>query len=314
MRFEIESRLLRYVIAVAEEGNITRAAMRRLFIAPPSLAREIRQLEDRLGYNLFDRHWRGVSVTPAGAVFVEEARKARKHISWAAERGAAASRGDTGTLILGHTPFLDSGRLIELRRRFTEIAPAVSLVFRTSFSMPLVELVLGGVVQAGIVVLPAEDEELRSECVWKHPLVVAAPEGILPASPNPISLRDLSGSPSVWPAKSLNPGLRGWMLATCDKAGCAPRIVHEVLTCDELLDAVAAGVGIGFVKRSTAQRLQMKGVIFRDLADPGLVVRTAVVYRTDHSSSSLSALLRVLKDLADCDEASSDSSSRPLAV
>ena len=123
-------------------------------------------------------------------------------------------------------------------------------------------------------------------------------------------MRDLSGRPAVWPAKSLHPGFHDWMLEVCHRAGYLPRIVHEVSTYDELLDAVAAGVGIGFVKQSSAQRLQMKGVMFQNLAEPGLVVRTGVIYRLDHSSSSLSALLRILKDLADCDEDSNESSAK----
>ena len=312
MAFEVETRLLRYVITVSEEGNITRAARKRLYIAAPSLAREIRMLETRLGYKLFNRHWRGVSLTPAGTVFVDEARKARMHMLRAAERGAAASRGDTSAMIIGHTPFLETERLIQLRQRLAEEFPSVTVEFRSTFSVPLLELVLSGTVQAGLVVLPMEAEDLRSECIWKHHLVAAFPEGSPLAASPAVSLRDLSGTPAVWPVKSLNPGFYDWMLRSCHRAGYVPRIVHEVSTCDELLDAVGNGIGFGFIKQSISLRLQMKGVVFRELVKPGLVVQTGVVYRTDTSSHSLKALLRVLKDLPNCEAEVSDSSPLPL--
>jgi LysR family hca operon transcriptional activator len=68
-----------YVIGVSEEESITSAAKTKLFIAPGSLPRDIRNLEKHLGYTLFVRKWGGVALTPAGKVFVEEARKSLDH-------------------------------------------------------------------------------------------------------------------------------------------------------------------------------------------------------------------------------------------
>jgi DNA-binding transcriptional LysR family regulator len=98
MERPIDSRLLLYVITVAEESSITRAARTKLFIAPGSLARDIRSLEKRIGYRLFVRKWGGVELTPAGQIFAEEARLSLDHSQRAADRGAAASRGETGVV------------------------------------------------------------------------------------------------------------------------------------------------------------------------------------------------------------------------
>lgn len=82
----VELRLLRYVIAVGEELHFGRAA-RRLNLSAPALSKQIKDLEEVLGYLLFDRKTREVVVTAAGVVFVAEARQALVHVERAMECG-----------------------------------------------------------------------------------------------------------------------------------------------------------------------------------------------------------------------------------
>jgi len=289
-------------VCLSPGDHPTRAARKRVYVAAPSLAREIRELELRLGYKLFTRHWRGVSLTPAGEAFIDEARKARSHIQRAAERGAAASRGETGSLILGHSPFLEAERLIEVEQRFAKALPSVKIQFRSAFSVPLLEWVLSETVHAALIALPIESDEIESECIWKQTLVAALPEGWPLAAKPVVSLAELSGMPGIWPAKSLYPSFYDSMEKSCQQAGCVLQIVKEASTSDELLDAVGNGLGFGLVQRSLSLRLQMKGVVFRELSEPRLLARTGVAYRTDASSRNLNALLQVLRDLSNCEE------------
>jgi LysR family transcriptional regulator, hca operon transcriptional activator len=81
----MEFRHLRYFIAVAEEGSLTNAAERRLHTAQPSLSRQIRDLELEVGVKLLERRPRGITLTPAGRVFLDHARLALLQVETASE-------------------------------------------------------------------------------------------------------------------------------------------------------------------------------------------------------------------------------------
>ena len=80
----MEIRHLRCFVAVAEELHFGRAAA-RVHIVQPALSRQIRALEDEMGVRLFERDRRSVALTPAGAVFLEEARSVIEHVARAVE-------------------------------------------------------------------------------------------------------------------------------------------------------------------------------------------------------------------------------------
>src|ERR1700691_744046 len=100
----VELRLLRYVIAVAEELHFGRAP-KRLHLSAPALSKQVKELERDLGYALFERRTREVLLTVAGRAFVAEARQALVRVARAVEYGYAASQGDTGVLSLGYSPW-----------------------------------------------------------------------------------------------------------------------------------------------------------------------------------------------------------------
>src|SRR6266849_6523905 len=101
----VELRLYRYVAAIAEESNFTRAA-EKLHVAQSALSRQIRQLENYLGVRLFERDSRGVRLTLAGEAFAAEARLTLFHAQRAVDGARAAKGQHRGPWTIGYSPLI----------------------------------------------------------------------------------------------------------------------------------------------------------------------------------------------------------------
>src|SRR5262249_32237778 len=98
----MELRHLRYFVEVGEEQHFGRAA-ERLHLAQPALSRQIQDLEDEIGFKLFERLPRGVKISAAGKSFLEDARQILRQVNEAAMRAGRIARGQSGVLRVGFT-------------------------------------------------------------------------------------------------------------------------------------------------------------------------------------------------------------------
>src|SRR5258705_7219567 len=98
---DLQTRRLRYFVALAEELHFSRTAA-RLHIAQQALSKQIRELEETLGAQLLERSTRNVQLTPAGAAFLEAARATLAALDDGVEAARRLARGDAGTLRLGY--------------------------------------------------------------------------------------------------------------------------------------------------------------------------------------------------------------------
>lgn len=122
----MELRHLRYFVAVADELSFTRAAA-RLHIAQPPLSRQISQLEEELGVQLFERSTRSISLTPAGAYLYQQARLIVARVRDVGDSVRRIGKGGRSWFGLGFVPSLLYGFLPELIRRLRETHPRVEL-------------------------------------------------------------------------------------------------------------------------------------------------------------------------------------------
>ena len=125
-----ELRLIRYFVAVAEEGNVTRAA-ERLHMAQPPLSAAIRQLEQQLGVALLDRTSRQVRLTAAGEQLLEQGRQLLAHADAVVGDVRAVERSPSGLLRAGLTPAARFGLAPELLDRWSTAVPGVMLEKKT---------------------------------------------------------------------------------------------------------------------------------------------------------------------------------------
>src|SRR5436190_2240140 len=120
----MELRHLRYFVAVAEEENVTRAA-ERLHVSQPPLSRQIRDLEDELGVQLFKRTAKALRLTEAGRLFLTEARAVLERAEQAAHAVKSLAAGLTGDLHVGFAPTLAVDILPRALRQFETECPRI---------------------------------------------------------------------------------------------------------------------------------------------------------------------------------------------
>jgi DNA-binding transcriptional LysR family regulator len=264
----MELRHLRYFIAVAEEGHVTRAA-ERLGMQQPPLSQQIKALERELNVQLFRRKPRGVELTDAGRALLDHARPIFAQLERATESAQRAARGEQGEISLG----------ISSTAHFCPLVPRVVRAFRESFPQVLVRLREGGTgeligqAQKGLVdvafvrdVAPLEglaihhlfDETMVAVLPSRHDLIRTRP------ARSAIPLKALAGETFVFYRRPEGPGLTDVILAACQAAGFIPRFGQEALRPTSALNFVAAGHGISIVP-AALQRMQLDGVSYRRL-------------------------------------------------
>jgi DNA-binding transcriptional LysR family regulator len=300
MRPFLPTRVLEYVVAVADESHFGRAAA-KLHVSAPAVTRQIRELEARLGYRLFQRSTHEVSLTPAGAAFVAEIRKGLDCLERAIDLGAAARRGENEVLTIGYTPSLNPSALWGLRAAYAREAPGKSIELESAYTVQQIERISRGRLSAGFVALPVEATGLRVRCIWREQLALALPKDHGLGKRKVVAFGSLRGERFVWPARSVNPWIHQKLIASSTQLGFIPNIVQEVTTVDEALDLVANAVGLAFVKTSLMTRLRPKGIAFRELEPPGLSWETAVAYRSEDRSESLRLFLGLLERYSNCE-------------
>src|ERR1700748_54044 len=101
----MELRHLRYFVAVAEAENVSRAAL-KLHVSQPGISRQIRDLEDEIGFQLFERSAKSLRLTGAGKVFLPEAKSVLQHAEDAVKKARAAISSTHGEIHVGYAPSL----------------------------------------------------------------------------------------------------------------------------------------------------------------------------------------------------------------
>ena len=174
----MELRHLRYFIAVAEEGHITRAA-ERLGMQQPPLSQRIKAIERELDVQLFRRKARGVELTEAGRAFLDNARAMLAHFDHTFETTRRTARGEQGRICVGVTPTSPFHPFVpRVIRAFREAYPLVFLRLEERLGNELVEQLRNEQIDVAFIRTPVADPEgLVVHPLLEEPMLVALPSG-----------------------------------------------------------------------------------------------------------------------------------------
>jgi DNA-binding transcriptional LysR family regulator len=261
----MELRQIRYFVAVAEEGNISRAA-RRLFLTQPALSRQIKALEDEIGQTLLKREAHSIQLTATGLALLREGRELLRHAQELIERVRAAGTGLR--LRIGYAPSLATGMLAAAVENFTQTHPSASVEL---FDLSTTEMLAGLQREEIDLALSVGQQRNMPGLNWmplvrrpwqlavsrNHPLArhrQITPEQVAQERMLVFCQRDY---PEYWEM------ITGWMHRHRQRL----RMAGEYDGVDSLLAAVGSGLGVALVTQRPG-RLVPERVRLKPLTDP----------------------------------------------
>ena len=287
---DIEPRLLRYFLAVAEELHFGRAAA-RVYLSQPALSEAIKRLERDLGAVLFMRGPRHVELTEAGKVLKVQVPGLLQQMERATAQVISAAREESLHFRVGYSPFLDLKRVDVLRSRMiNETSWAVEFVGERTTE--LLRLLLARDMAAALVIGPVADKQVKKKLLFREGLVVGLPATHRLVTSDGIHFADVADETVVWLPRSFHPAFYDWFIKACQKRGYQPKIAFAVTTLQECLYLIESGQAITFATQSS-QLVAQQGAIFRPLLESTLV-ETLLAYR-EHDDSTF---VRVFREFA----------------
>ena len=296
----MELRHLRYFVAVGEEQHYGRAAS-RLRVAQPALSRQIQDLEAELGFKLFERLPRGVELSAAGKLFLQDARRILQEVNEAAGRAGRVARGLSGTLRVGFAENASwRGVVPDSFRRFREQQPDAELQLQPAASLEQLEAIRSGRLDAGFVnFMPKSDRELDQLPVAIQHVELAAPKRHALTKLKKLRLRDLTDVPFVWFPRWANPAFYDCLMHQCYRGGLkSPRIVQEGLNEATILSLVSSGLGVGWVVGSARWR-SPESVVILPVVDLDVALPLVLAWRRDNTSTLLANFIAEVQRLPD---------------
>jgi DNA-binding transcriptional LysR family regulator len=249
----MELRHLRYFVVVAEAENVSRAAL-KLHVSQPALSRQIRDLEDELGFPLFERSAKSVHLTAAGRTFLAESRAVLQRAEEAIAAARTVSLGSRGELHVGYSPSPTVRILPPTLRAFQESTPNVRVRLHDLSTEEMLTGLREGILQLAIMVQPSRSmlRGLQFEELARDPMRLAVAPNHPFARLRSVRLAQALEQAFVIYTRKHYPEYFESLLALFEGFRGKPRIAEEHDSAASLITAVEAGCGVALVAQSMA--------------------------------------------------------------
>lgn len=281
----MDIRIIRYFLEVAKEQNITRAA-ENLHMAQPPLTRQIHQLEEELGVELFDRSRRRMDLTEEGELLQRRGEQILELVEKTKEELREYRNTVRGTLYIGsvegQAPYLLSQWIAQFQKQY----PKVCYNLWNGSSDDVISRLRKGLCDLALIVEPFDNEKLESLEVGAEPWVAMIPEShpLAEAGKDSIELSQLQEYPLIIPSrKSRTQEIKGWF----GKIGLEPKILCEISHYLNAYELVRQGVGIAIFPASTGVTLDNSSVVSRSIVNPEHIANYVLVWDKNRKPSPL---------------------------
>ncbi len=292
----MELRHLRYFVTVAEELNISRASA-RLRISQPAVSRQVRDLEEELGVELFRREKNGLQLTPAGEAFLAHARDLLRRSAEAVKEMEAFKQQSRKTITVGYIAPVLASIVTPALRRFSREHPGMQVELREMSPGEQVKALGETKIDLGLIGNPWQEaeREFTVTVLKRLPLQAVLPDNHLLALRKRIELSALKGEEFIGFDEEKFPGRNAAICDACRAAGFIPRFRERVENLTALVALVAAGKGVTLAPAEVSQ-LPHPQAVFVALAPPAPMVASAAAQRKGDDDLLLKALVACCKE------------------
>ncbi|MDR3438302.1 LysR substrate-binding domain-containing protein [Telmatospirillum sp.] len=293
----LDIRQLKYLIAVTEELNFGKAAL-RLHVAQSALSHQIQLLEEEIGIRLLDRNKRApIHLTEAGKQFLAAARAALEHFNRTELVGRRLGRGELGKVKIGYVASATfSGLLPATAFAFRQQWPNVDIDIKEMESTRQTAALTAGEIDIGFF-RPLPDYPIGIEAIvlLQEPVIIALRrDHPLIDRATPILAADLAGCNFIVPQSDDEAGFSRHVATIARQGGFTPHFSHHMRDFISVLSLVGVGIGIAAVPASL-QCVQPADVVYRPIADCAISAELMAAFRRDEQSPAIVNFIKVIR-------------------
>ena len=295
----MELRHLKYFVAVAEELHFANAA-NRLHLAQPSLSKQIRLLEEELGFPLFYRTKQKVELLDAGHVLLDEARRVLRQTENAVESARRTHTGQSGRLLIGYSASATFEVLPKILRKFCRLYPNVTVEVSEMSTIGAAELLLDSPSSVGLIRSPSlfSEESFCIETILREPFVVALPSSHPAAKQESVRIKTLADESFIVPRRQPGWDYSDAVFENLQDIDIERRIAQECLSWPSqsigVASLVAGGLGVGLVPASITN-FRLPGLIYRPIEGRSRTTALCMVWKRTSRASTVQAFLDLVR-------------------
>jgi DNA-binding transcriptional LysR family regulator len=283
--------LLQAAIVLAEELHFGRAAD-RLNMSQPTLSKQIFRLERSVGLRLFEHNHQAAELTPAGQVFIAEAREVVFHAERAIISARAVVEGSTEILNFGKSSYTDPFLVSLLTSIDLPLFPAMKIKLWSNYSNVLAQQLVSGTLDVALITGVPSKSKLSTLEIANDLYYVAMPTGDELAAYKEVRLNQMERRLWVLFGPHTNAHLYNEILAVTSEKEIYPTDIFHFTTPDEASGLVREHHGLALLPRTAAWRIARDGITIRPLAEDRLRLVTSLAVRADSKSKLVNEFVK----------------------
>lgn len=292
----MELRHLRYFLEITHDLNMTKAA-ERLHISQPPLSRQIKQLEDELGADLFERSGGKLRLTPAGKFLIKKATIILGAVEETQIAMKRIGKKGHGWLNIGFVPSTIYGFLPEFLRHYRSVNPKIEISLSELMSQDQVVALKSGIIDIGLGRMIINDPEIKSEILFEEELMAVVPKNHPLAKKTVIEQKHLEHEPVILYPMRPRPNYCDHILALFSKQNIKLNVIQTVQELQTTLGLIASGVGISIVPVSV-KKMRSEDVIYIPFKEKHMTSPVVMMYRDQEPQDELLQFIKRLRLLS----------------